>query len=1057
MVSALFVDIVGSTKRGDDADPEDVRDFLRRFHKPVQEQVQRYGGVIEKFIGDAVLAIFGAPVSHGDDAERAVRCGLDIVEAVANLNQADPTLTLSVRVAVSTGEAVVTLGRAHERGEVLATGDVLNTAARLQSAAPPGRVVVGATTYRATRRTIAYEPHPAIKAKGKAASLEAWVAIGPSEPSVGSRGSTPMVGREQELALLRSALKRAAEVQRPQLLIVVGPAGIGKSRLAAELAYHAERSGAIRLRGRCLPYAEQAGYQASVQHIKQAAGILESDVPQAARAKLLGIVSTMLPPQEVADVGRYLSLFIGLGIDEPVERRQPLFYAVRRFIEALTRERPALFIFEDLHWGDASQFDLLEYLCRQLPDAPVTFLIVARPELEERAPLQAGRFEPTKVNLEPLSRDESASMIARLMRSSAPRGSTVEQLVEMAGGNPLFLEELVASISEAPSRSVLPTNVQAAIAARIDALPAQQRAVLMDASVIGQTFWQGVVTAVGEGGQAEVAAELEALVAQGVIRRASRSVVEGEPQYFFKHSLVRDVAYQTLTRAARRVRHAAVAKHFEGVLGGELQSFAAILAHHWREAGENLKAVDYLLIAAERAGAAWAQGEMATMYQSALELAAEGDHELHRRIRMVRGLALTSLTDFKGGADDLQAVLPELEGRDELEAVFALAWSMYWMEETAEAIRFADLGLKLAQRLGDPELVAQALAYRGISRESSGELPEAIEMFEHARRSWVPGTRLADLAMLNEHQSDIAYWLGDYEVAERLAMAAYELGGEAHSVEPLLRGGAWRGLVMAAQGRTEEAIEWLDGIFVRAQDVDPRWGAAALNYSSLAFRDMFMFEEARKRNQQALELVIARGAWGMPELEGEIDLLFTDLAVGEVGRVQRSFPRVWEAAITGKAWRPWLAGCRLALVRAQLAHETEDSARTVVYARDALARAQRISRPKYEAAANAILGTTLFESGSKAEGLTHLREAAAIADRVGWPTARWEHRAALARALYAAGDDSAAAAAYREAADVINAYAATLRSEHATVFLGAEPVREVMKAAGPRGGVGEGA
>ena len=1046
VVSALFIDIVGSTQRGDDADPEDVRDFLRRFHEPVREHVERYGGVVEKFIGDAVLAIFGAPVSHGDDAERAVRCGLDIVAALASLNQTEPAQALSVRVAVSTGEAVVTLGRAHERGEVLATGDVLNTASRLQSAAPPGRVVVGAATYRATRRTIEYESHPAISAKGKAEPLEAWMAIAPFERPTGDRSTPAMVGREQELALLRSAFDKAGASRRPQLVVVLGPAGIGKTRLASALASYAGRSGALTLRGRCLPYAERAGYQASVQHVKQAARILQSDSPQTGRAKLQRTVSASLPSQEVADVVSYLSLFIGLGIDEPVEARQPLYYAMRRLIEGLTRTQPALFIFEDLHWGDASQFDLLAYLCRQLSDAPVTFVVVARQEMEERGPLEAGRFELTKLLLEPLSREESSRMIGRLR--SALRPSSLEHLVEMAGGNPLFLEELVASVSEDPARTVLPTNVQAAIAARIDALPPEQRAVLMDASVIGQTFWKGVVTAVAGKGAAGVAGDLDALVAQGVIRRTAQSAVEGEVQYVFKHGLVRDVAYQTLTRAAKRTRHAAVAKHLEAAPGLDLGSFAAVLAHHWREAGENLKAVDYLLISGERAGAAWATEEMTAMYRSALELAGEGNHQLRTRIRMQRGLALARLTDFKASAADLQAVLAELDGRDEVEAVFALAWGMYWLEETAETLRFADLGLELAQRIGDPELVAAAHAYRGLARESSGELSESSEMYEQARQSWVPGTRVAELGMLNEHQAEHAYWSGDYESARRMAEAAYELGGQAHSVQPLLRGGAWRGLVMAAQGRTEDAVEWLDGMIARAQDIDPRWGAPALNYSSLAFRDMFMLEEARRRNQQALDLVTARGGWGMPELQAEIDLLVTDLLLGEMGRVQSSFPRLWEAAITGKAWRPWLGGCRLALVRAQLAQETEEPARTVVYARDALARAQRTSRPKYEAAAGAILGTALVATGAKPEGLALLREATAIADRVGWPTARWQHRAALGKALYATGDDAGSEIAYREAAKVIKAYASDLRHEHATVFLNAEPVREVLKTAG---------
>jgi tetratricopeptide (TPR) repeat protein len=364
------------------------------------------------------------------------------------------------------------------------------------------------------------------------------------------------------------------------------------------------------------------------------------------------------------------------------------------------------------------------------------------------------------------------------------------------------------------------------------------------------------------------------------------------------------------------------------------------------------------------------------------------------------------------------------------------------------ALIFSGQAAELANRVGDPELIAPAMAYRALSHEGIGELREAYTIFEEARRSWVPGTRLAELAMVNEQQSDLAYWMGDHVTAERLAKVAYELGGKAHSIQPLLRGGAWTGLAIAAQGRSEEAIEWLERIFVRAQDMDPRWGAATLNYSSLAFRDMFMFDEARRRNERALLIVAERGAWGMPELESEIDMLFTDLAVGDFGRVQVTFPRLWDAAINGKAWRPWLGGTRLALVRAELARLTEDAVATAEHARDALERARKTHRKKYEAGARAVLGWALVDSKHAADGLAHLRAAVDLSDQVGSPTPRWQHRVMLAKALYSTGDDYGAAAAYHEASETIRAYASGLKPGHRRSFLDAEPIREVIKAAG---------
>ena len=1037
LVSALFVDIVGSTARADEADPEDIRDFLRRYHTPVLDQIQRYGGTAEKFIGDAVVAIFGAPTAHGDDAERAVRCGLGIIETVRGLNDADSTFRLSVRAAISTGEAVVTLGGAHERGEMLATGDVLNTAARLQAAAPINRVVVGPQTHEATKRVIEYEAMPAIEAKGKAIPIAAWLAIAPVAPS---DVSPPMVGREAELALLRNEFEEVRKTGRPRVITLIGPAGIGKSRLTLEFLKALDAAGGGTMRGQCLPFAEQAGYQASVRHIKRLAGVLETDAPQVVRARLAEVLANLFPPEEATDLTRYLSLIIGLGVDEPVETRSPLFYAVRRFIEAMCKEHPILFTFEDLHLSDASQIELLNYLCDQVRDVPTAFLITARPELDGKQPaLNPGRLEHTRVVLEPLSAADSEVLARRLARPE-----NIPSLVELAGGNPLFLEELAATQGAA----VLPTNVHEAIASHIDALPAPQRAVLLDASVVGQTFWPGVISALESGRDSSLSDSLDGLAARGMIRRAARSELGGEVQFSFKHSLVHDVAYQTLTRAARRTRHATVAAHLERLPGLDLAGFATVLAHHWRSAGENRKAIEYLLTAAERAGAAWAGEEMAALYQSAIDLAGDQDPVLRRRITLLRGLANVRLADFDTGRPQLTEVLPELEGRDRVEALMALVWSSYWEEDVTATLNFADQAAEMANRVGEAELIAPAMAYRGLSREVAGELREAYAIYEDARRSWVPGTRLAELAMVNESQSDLAYWMGDHVTAERLARAAYELGGEAHSIQPLLRGGAWTGLAIAAQGRSEEAIEWLDSIFVRVRDMDQRWGAATLNYSSLAFRDMFMFDEARRRNEQALFIVTTRGAWGMPELESEIDLMFTDLAVGDFGRVQANFARLWNAAINGKAWRPWLGGTRLSLVRAELARLTEDATATAVHARDALDRARQTHRKKYEAGASAVLGSALVGLRQEVDGLAHLRGAVDLADQVGSPTPRWQHRVTLAKALYATGDDHGAAAAWREARDTIRAYAANLKPEHARSFLDAEPVREVIKVAG---------
>ena len=312
LVSVLFVDLVGFTARSDRADPEDVRELLQLYHADAKQRIEQYGGVLEKFIGDAVMAVFGAPVAHGDDAERAVRAGLRVLEGIEELNR-DKGLDLAARAAVNTGEAVVSL-HAGRDGGALATGDVVNTSARLQSAAPTGRLIVGAETYRATRHAIRYEDFDSVDAKGKAEAVAAWLAVEPVlAPAERPVGSGALVGRARELELMRSLWNRALVERRPHLITLVGPPGIGKSRLCREIADLVAADGARTLRGRCLPYEEQAGYQAFSRLVHAASGILESDPPDVARAKLARAVERLLPADEVADTARYLALSARAG------------------------------------------------------------------------------------------------------------------------------------------------------------------------------------------------------------------------------------------------------------------------------------------------------------------------------------------------------------------------------------------------------------------------------------------------------------------------------------------------------------------------------------------------------------------------------------------------------------------------------------------------------------------------------------------------------------------------------------------------------------------------
>jgi class 3 adenylate cyclase len=624
LVSVLFVDLVGFTSRSDRADPEDVRDTLQGFHARAKQEIERFGGTVEKFIGDAVMAVFGAPVSHGDDAERAVRAGFRVVHAMDDLNRDRSDHPLQVRAAVNTGEAVVAMGSRPESGEALALGDVVNTASRLQTSAPPGGLVVGEETYRATRNVIRYRELEPITAKGKRDPVEAWLALEPiGAPAERPATTAPLVGRSRELAMLDSIWERAAAELRPHLVTIVGPTGIGKSRMAAEIVSRIEATGARSVRGRCLPYG-QTGYRAFTEQVRQVTGIFESDPSAEAKAKLEARVRVLLGSDEAAEMTRLLGTMIGLGSgDEPAEEPVQLFFAARRFVEQVALEQPTVFVFEDIHWADPAQLDLLEYLASNVRDAPATLLALARSELLEVRPgWGSGVLGATTIPLETLSPVDSAS-IASYLLSGGGDLSAVERLVEVAEGNPLFIEELAASLLDRGPSDELPTTVRAAIASRIDALPADARATLLAASVVGKHFWPGVLHSFGD--LAGVDDALAALESRDLIRREPSSQVQGEAEYSFKHILIREVAYSTLPRADRKQRHAAVARYIEDVAGDRTRNLAWVIAHHWREAGEPDRSLPYLISAAELAHEQLAFHHAVQLYSSALELMNEDD------------------------------------------------------------------------------------------------------------------------------------------------------------------------------------------------------------------------------------------------------------------------------------------------------------------------------------------------------------------------------------------------------------------------------------------------
>jgi class 3 adenylate cyclase len=641
VVTVLFADLVGFTARAEQLDPEDVRAILTPYFARVRREIEAYGGTVEKFIGDAVMAVFGAPLAHGDDPERAVRAALAIRAAVEEMNARDGELDLRVRMAVNTGEALVSVTATG--GEGMVAGDVVNTASRLQEAAPVNGILVGEETYRATRLVMQYDDAEPVVAKGKQDPVPVWIAMSATkDPGERAPGRVPMLGRASELSVLQGIWERVVSGRRPQLVTLFGPAGIGKTRLTTEFGRLAADEGARVIRGRSLPYGEVIPYGAFVTQVKQIARIFDTDEAEVACAKLNDAVSELLGA-DAGETSAHVAMLIGVG-EGSAGDRQSLFFSARRLVEALAAERPTVLVFEDIHWADAGMLDLLEVLASRIRDVPLLLLAPARPELLERRPAWGGGLPGyTALPIEALSQEHARELAQQLLDLSR-RDQRDAAAVSAAGeGNPLFIEELAASIAEetTATSSELPTSIRAIVSARLDALPPEERAVLLDAAVVGKVFWVQALESMASGAL-PLFELLDSLEGRDLVRRESVSRLRGDQQFSFKHDLIRDIAYATLPRPQRRKRHAQVAAFLEETTS-EIPAAASAVAHHWREAGDNERAVAAFVVAGDQAGRGWAKHEAAGFYADALELLPDGDSPERRDITRRRALALTAL------------------------------------------------------------------------------------------------------------------------------------------------------------------------------------------------------------------------------------------------------------------------------------------------------------------------------------------------------------------------------------------------------------------------------
>jgi class 3 adenylate cyclase len=596
-VTIVFCDVVGSTSLGERLDPERLSNVLREYFAAMKPVIERHGGSVAKFIGDAVVAVFGLPELHEDDALRAVRAAIEMKAVLTELNvelEHRWGVTIAVRTAINTG-ATAGAGLAKEQNFV--AGDAANVAARLQQQAAPGEILLGESTYRLVTHAVEAEALPSVALAGKAKPVTTFrlIRILPQAEALPRRFDTPMIGRQKELSELEWAFQRTVEEGSSRLVTVIGEAGIGKSFLVREFLDRL-RARANVLEGRCLPYGDGITYWPLAEAIKQAAAITDMDSTDSAWAKIAQLLRGM--DTAPAAVRRIAEL---LGMVEPQVGAEELPWAVRSLFRCLAAEHPLVLVLDDVQWAEAALLDLIEGLQRQLQDAPILVVCVARPELLERR-----RDWALSVALAPLSRAESDLLLSTLLGDSLPPAEIRDRLAATAEGNPLFLEQLVSMLIDEGYLSKdeekwlaarelaslpLPLTVQALLAARLEQLEPRERALLGRAAVIGQIFHQGALEAlVPEESQATIERGLLTLARKELVQ-PDRSDLGGETAFSFHHLLIRDAAYESLTRSERAALHERFAAWLEQAVGERAIEYEEIVAYHLEQAHGHLLAL----------------------------------------------------------------------------------------------------------------------------------------------------------------------------------------------------------------------------------------------------------------------------------------------------------------------------------------------------------------------------------------------------------------------------------------------------------------------------------
>jgi predicted ATPase/class 3 adenylate cyclase len=834
-ITVVFCDVTGSTSLAERLDPEALRRVMSRYFDAMRIAIERHGGTLEKFIGDAVMAVFGIPVLHEDDALRAVRAASDMRDALVPLNEdleRHYGVRLAVRIGVNTGAVVAGDPAA---GQAIVTGDAVNVAARLEQAALPSEILLGPETLRLVRDAVVSEPLVPLEVKGKAEPVAAYrlkaVTAGPVRMR---RLTSPMVGRRRELAALRHAFEGAIGERACRLVTIVAPAGVGKSRLVEE--FLDGLADATVLRGRCLPYGDGITYFPVLEVVKQAAGLADFDAPELVESKICAILEG---EEHQAVVCERIAQLMGVTDAAAPEET---FWAIRRMLEAIARRRALALVFDDVQWGEATFLDLVEHVADRSRGAPILLVCMARPELLDLRPTW-GKPGPAIESLEPLSDREADELITNLLGTPEVAHELRGRIARAAGGNPLFVEEMLAMLIDDGllehqdgrivaatelSTIVVPPTITALLGARLDALTPSERAVLERASVVGQEFFRGAVRELAPEIEPEATDEhLNTLVRKDLVLPANRSTLPGEDAFSFRHLLIRDAAYDAMPKMLRAELHERFATWLERIAGDRIAEQEEILGYHLEQA--------YRF-----------RGELGPVDEPGVELASAASSRLQSAARRALGRG-----DAQAGlslAERADALLPT----DHPERSRTLRMLLRALEEAAAAperrLRLDEEALDVARAIGDHALEHWVRAERASellrSRPQDAELSEAFQTTTEAARVIESEGDAEDQARMLMHLATLQWAFGEMEdmlaTSERaLAIALETPGPEALS----LIGYVWVGMF---EGATRASVA-----LARCREIEERCAAfplraaAAGAHVALSLACLGRSEEAR--------------------------------------------------------------------------------------------------------------------------------------------------------------------------------------------------------------------